>query len=60
MGKWLHKNRFFLAIFLMVLIFVILHFTGTVEMGWVWILSPIWLPCIEALVACFVEWIAKD
>lgn len=59
MSKWMVKHRIFLATILLTLIFVILKFTGIIVMHWVWMLSPLWIPFILAVLAAFILWIAQ-
>lgn len=37
---------------LITLIFIVLKLTGVVNWGWLWVLSPLWLPIVISL--CFV------
>lgn len=59
MSKWMVKHRIFLATILLTLIFVVLKFTGIIAMHWVWMLSPLWIPFVLAVLAAFILWIAQ-
>ena len=54
------EAKYFLAIAVPTVIIAICKFALRIDISWVWVLSPVWIPFTEAFLASLFSWTVKS